>query len=111
MWTGWESWSCATWRRLQADLRVAFLYLKESYRKEGGRLFSRVCGDRTRGGLNWIYRKKIILSIVRHWNGLPRERVDTPSLETFKVRLDSSEQPDVAVGVPLHCRGAGTDGF
>ena len=35
-------------RRLQCDLIAAFQYLKGSYRKEGDRLFSRVCGDRTR---------------------------------------------------------------
>jgi len=36
-------------RRLRGDLVEAFQYLKGSYRKEGDRLFSRVCGDRTRG--------------------------------------------------------------
>ena len=35
-------------RRLWGDLRAAFQYLKGNYRKEGNRLFSRVCGDRTR---------------------------------------------------------------
>ena len=35
-------------RRLQGDLIAAFQYLKGSYRKEEDRLFSRVCGDRTR---------------------------------------------------------------
>ena len=36
-------------RRLQEDLIVAFQYLKEDCKKEGDRLFSRVCCDRTRG--------------------------------------------------------------
>ena len=35
-------------RSLQGDLLAAFQYLKGSYRKEGDRLFSRVCGDRTK---------------------------------------------------------------
>ena len=35
-------------RRPQGDLIVAFKYLKESYKKEGGRLFSKLCGDRRR---------------------------------------------------------------
>ena len=26
--------------------------------------------------------------VVTHWNGLPKEAVDAPSLEAFKARLD-----------------------
>ena len=32
-------------KRLQDDPRAAFQYLKGSYRKEGDRLFNRVCGQ------------------------------------------------------------------
>ena len=36
-------------RRLQGDLTVDLQYLKVGYKKEGDRLSSRVCCDRTRG--------------------------------------------------------------
>jgi len=40
------------------------------------------------GDLIWILGKSFFtVRMMRHWNRLPREVVDAPSLETFKVRL------------------------
>jgi len=84
-------------RRLRGDLIVAFQYLKGAYRKDGDNLFRKACCDRTRcngfklreGGFKLDIRKKFFtMRVVKHWNGLSREVVEAPSLETFKARLD-----------------------
>ena len=83
-------------RRLQGPLIEAFQYLKGSYRKEGDRVFSRVCGARTRGNGFKLKDGRFRLDVrkksftVKHWNRLPSAVVDTLSLETFKVRLDQA---------------------
>ncbi|PKU44394.1 hypothetical protein llap_5337 [Limosa lapponica baueri] len=84
-------------RRVQGDLLAAFQYLKGAYRRDGEGLFIRGCSDRMRGNgfklkegrFRLDIRKKFFtVRMVRHWNRLPREVVDVPSLELFKARLD-----------------------
>ena len=86
-------------RRLRGDLRASFQYLKGAYRKDGVGLFTRECSDRTRGNgyklkegrFRLDTRKKFItMRVVRHWNRLPREAVDAPSLAVFKARFDGA---------------------
>jgi len=35
-----------------------------------------------------VGKKFFTMRVVKHWNRLPREVIDAPSLETLKVRLD-----------------------
>ncbi|KAK4807041.1 hypothetical protein QYF61_018382 [Mycteria americana] len=73
--------------------------LKGASKKDGERLFSRACSNRTRGNgfklkegrFRLDIRKNIFtVRVVKHWNRMPGDVLDAPSLETFKVRLDGA---------------------
>ncbi|PKU37831.1 hypothetical protein llap_11868 [Limosa lapponica baueri] len=77
-------------RRLRGDLIVAYKYLKD-----GASLFPVASSGRTRGNWHKLEHRKFPLNmwknftlrVAEHWNRLPREVVESPSLETFKTYL------------------------
>ncbi|PKU43908.1 hypothetical protein llap_5794 [Limosa lapponica baueri] len=85
-------------RRLRGDLINAFKYLKGGLREDGAGLFPVVPSNRTRGNGHKLEHGKFHSNLRKNffgvrvpepWKRLPREGVESPSLEIFKPSLDA----------------------
>ena len=111
-------------RRLHWDSIMTFQLLKEAYKQEGNQLFTWADRDSTRGnGFKWKegrYRLDVRGNLfteraVRHWNRLPRDGVDAPSLawngdtqgQTGWGPGQPDLVPDLVVGNPARGRSVG----
>ena len=75
-----------------------YKYLKEGCKEDGARLLSVMPSDRTRGDGHKLKHRRFPLNIRKHfftvrvnksWHRLPREVVESPSVEIFKSCLDT----------------------
>jgi len=115
-------------RRLRGDLIALCSFLRRGSGEEGADIFSLGSSDRMHRNGSKLHQGRFRLDIrkhffiervFKHWNRLPREVINAPSLLVFKRNLDSAlnnmlellVSPELVrqLGLDDHCRSLPTE--
>ena len=110
--------SCSAWRRLQGPFLTFFQYRKVAYKKDGERLFTKNCTNRTRHSGFKLKKGRLNFDIGKTcFYNKPGETLEQVAQRSCGCPIAGNvqgqagwgfEQLGLVEGVPAHGRGVGT---